>query len=72
MTASYSRPGNQEMLQLPSLLAISISQSLFLGHAQVSFDYPTHNIVFLDLQGPCVDEPKTSMAMATPTQNEIG
>ncbi len=40
VTASYSRLGNQGMLQILSLLTIPISQSLFLGHAWGSFDYP--------------------------------
>ncbi len=40
------------MLQISSLLAIPISQSLLPGHAQGSLDYPACDIIFLNLQGP--------------------
>ncbi len=39
------------MLWILSPLAIPIGRSLFLGHAQSSFDYPMHDIFSLDLQG---------------------
>ncbi len=49
---SYSRLGNQGRLWTLSPLTTSIGQSLFLGHAHGSLDYPTRDIISPDLQGP--------------------